>query len=495
MLRRTALLVALLLGGCTVGTPAAPELGAIVADPRERFVAAEPADAAPIVDAWWTRFEDPLLSEYVERAGVHNPSILQAVARVEQARAQARVARADLYPQISGRFNASRQRQNLAGLGFSEILPTAPGGGTPDGGGEDEVASFVTDSFSLNANVSWELDLWGRISAQSAAARADFLASAENLRAVRQSIAAQVARSYFNLVEARQQVEVSRAMVAALAEIARQVGNRVDVGVAAPGDKALAFANLDQARAGLSQRREAVERATRGFDALIRAYPDGEVATADALPEIPPPPPAGLPAGLLARRPDIRAARLNLIAAGYREAAAERALLPGINLTGSAGTSSSELSNLLDGNFFVWSIAGAILQPIFQGGRLRAQVEAAEGRQAEAVEAYAETVLQALSEVETALAVEEELATRQLALGAAAEAAESAVAISFNRYLAGLDPFITVLQSQQTALDASSAYLAARRARMENRIDLHLALGGGFEDAAPAPTQPEPLPQ
>jgi outer membrane protein TolC len=190
---------------------------------------------------------------------------------------------------------------------------------------------------------------------------------------------------------------------------------------------------------------------------------------------------------LLARRPDIRAARFNLLAAGYREAAAERTLLPGINLTGSAGTSSNALSDLLDGDFFVWSIAGAILQPIFQGGQLRAQVEAAEARQAEAIAAYVETALQALAEVETALAVDDELAERQLALLAAAEAAEDAVAIAFNRYRAGLEPFITVLQSEQTALDARSAYVAASRARLENRIDLHLALGGGFAEAAASP--------
>ncbi|MDH5823676.1 TolC family protein [Luteimonas sp. RD2P54] len=494
LLRACVVGSAILLGGCAVAPREAPEPGSIVAEPRQRFVAAGPGAAAPVVDAWWTRFDDPLLTEYVDRAGFHHPSVLQAVARVEQARAQARIARADLYPQVDGRFSASRQRQNLAGLGVGALLPTSPGqGGGDTGQAADQATGFTTGSFSLDASVSWELDLWGRIGAQNAAARADFLASAENLRAVRQSIAAQVARSYFALIEARRQVAVSEERVGALAEIARQVGDRADVGVAPPGDKALAFANLDQARAGLAQRREASERAARAFDTLIRAWPDGAVVAGEVLPEAPPPPPAGLPAGLLARRPDVRAARLALAAAGYREAAAERALLPGISLTGSAGTSSSELSSLLDGDSFVWSIAGAILQPIFQGGRLRAQVEAAEGRKAEAIAAYAEVALQALSEVETALAVDEVLAQRQLALSSAAEAAERSVAISFNRYRAGLEPFITVLQSEQTALDARSAYVAASRARLDNRVDLHLALGGGFDDPAiPPPPVEQP---
>ncbi|MGB3166708.1 MAG: TolC family protein, partial [Alteraurantiacibacter sp.] len=212
----------------------------------------------------------------------------------------------------------------------------------------------------------------------------------------------------------------------------------------------------------------------------LRDYPAGALSTATTLPEIPTPPPVGLPVDLLTRRPDVAAAEYNLRAAGYRTAAAQRSLLPSLNLTGSAGTASDELGNLLDGDFFVWSIAGALLQPIFQGGRLRAQVRLAEGQRDEATEAYVDTLLTALSEVETALAVDDELATRETALATAADASQRSVDISFNRYRAGIDPFLTVLQSQQGALDARSALIATRRARLENRIALHLALGGGF---------------
>ncbi|MEQ5787949.1 TolC family protein [Erythrobacter sp. NFXS35] len=168
-----------LLAGCAVAKPAVPAMGAVVAEPRDRFAAAGSVENVRIADAWWTRFDDPLLTTYVERAGLYSPSILQAVARTEQARAQARIARADLYPQISARFGASRQRQNLSGLGFGELLPTPPGGGGSDGGEADDVAGFVTNSLSASANVSWELDLWGRIGTQNDAARADFLASLE----------------------------------------------------------------------------------------------------------------------------------------------------------------------------------------------------------------------------------------------------------------------------------------------------------------------------
>ncbi|WP_239807240.1 efflux transporter outer membrane subunit [Croceicoccus hydrothermalis] len=480
--------VSALLGACAPGATPPPTLSQVVAQPPDSFLAAAPDQSAQIDERWWLRFGDPLLARYVERAVESSPAVLQAIARMEQAGAAARIARADLFPQISAGLDASRSRQNLAGSGFGAILGGADGGN--DGDGDDSPTSFVNDSFQLTGRVSWDIDLWGRISAQSAAARAEYFASRENLRAARQSIAAEVVRNYFNVVTANQQVAVSSELVDAIAEVARQVNNRAKVGIAPPNDRTLAIANLGQARAGLAQQREGLVRVTRGFDQLIRAYPDGEVATASALPAVPPAPPAGLPADLLLRRPDIRAAEWQLRAAGFRLDAARRSFLPGISLTGNAGTSSSALENLLDGEFFVWTIAGSVLQPIFQGGRLRAQLAQADGVQAEAVAAYTETVLQALTEVETALAADQQLLARQEALEVAAEAARASVEISFNRYRAGLDPFVTVLESQQSALDANAAYLDAVSARLDNRVTLHQALGGGFGDMPPAVQAP-----
>ena len=464
-----------MLLACTTPPLSTPEIAASLPDAYRSGSA-----AGPILDAWWTRFNDARLNALVLHAAQDSPSVAQAAARLRIAQAQARAARADFSPQVSAGFNAARQRQNLAGLGPIGELPLAPG----DAAGES--ASFTTSNFGLSLDISWELDLWGRIAAQSAAARADFLASRENLRAVRQSVAAQTARLYFTVTEARAQVDLAERTAATIGEIARQINNRADAGIAAPSDRLLANANLESARSGLQQRREALERATRQLEVLLRDYPAGGIATASVLPEVPPPAPAGLPADLLKRRPDILASELALHAAGYRLTAAERTLLPNIALTGSAGTASAELGNLLSGGSVVWTIAGRVLQPIFQAGRIRAQVDIVEGQRAEAIEAYADTVLRALAEVETALAVDTLLAQRESALDAAASAAEGAVAISFNRYREGIDPFLAVLESQQRALDSRSAYLAARRARLENRIDLHLALGGGFEPAPDA---------
>lgn len=464
--------LALILAGCTTAQPGA-RASADTLPPR--FLAG-PAGSGPIAEQWWTRFGDPRLDELVNEAVLQNTAVAQALARVRIAQAQARIAQADLFPQVSGGLTASRQRQPASGLPGLGQLP-----GLPDGAEAPD--AFTITNYAATVDVNWELDLWGRISAQTAAARADFLASTQNLRAVRQSIAAQAARMYFAVVEARAQVELAERTVETVGEVARQIDNRANVGIATPSDRLLANANLDQARSLLEQRREALATLTRQFEVLLRDYPAGMIATAETLPEVPPPPPTGLPSEMLLRRPDVAAAEMSLQAAGFRLTAGQRSFLPNLSLTGSAGLASPDLGDLLSGGSFIWSIAGALLQPIFQGGRIRAQVEALEGQREEAVEVYAETVLNALLEVETALAIEGFLAQRELALDSAASAAEGAVQVAFNRYREGIDPLLTVLESQQRAIDSRSAYIAARRARLENRINLHLALGGGFEDA------------
>ncbi len=456
----------LLLQGCTAPASDAPAIRVAI---PPGFVAGE-AVFGPIDEQWWKRFGDPQLDAHVEKAVADNPAIGRAIARVRQARGRAGIAGADRWPQVDVGLSATRQRLSLESLGI--VVPgEEPGEGA---------TAYTIGIYDLSANVSWEIDLWGRLSAQSAAARAEFLSSEANLRSARQAIAAQTARIYFALVEASEQVELAERTVANRAQAARQVGNRVEAGVAQPVDGQLAAAELHSARADLEQRREALARLTREFDVLLRDYPDGEVAAAATLPAVPPAPPAGVPAELLARRPDVAASLLDLRAAGYRLTAAERSFLPGIALTGSAGTASMELSNLLDPDFFVWSIAGRLLQPIFQGGRLRAQVQLRAGERDEALQAYADTVLTALSEVETALAVEQFLAGQERELAAASAAAERAAEISRNRYEVGKEPLLTLLESQRRAIDARAGLLALHRLRLANRIDLHLALGGGY---------------
>lgn len=463
------LILALLLSsGCKVNPPAGPELPFAL---PETFNVTSDSIFQPS-ERWWQGFADDQLDQFIESALLHNPGVAQAVARSRVAEARVRLNRGDQLPHVGIGFGSSRQRQNLSGMGaLAEFA--------------DDMA-FIGNHHNTALDVSWEVDLWGRLSALTAAARAEYLASAEQLRGARQSVTAQVVQLYFEIVHARAQVELSERTVATMKEMVRQVGNRVGVGIASPADGMLAEANLGSAQAGLEQRKEALERGLRQLDVLLGRYPAGQLTTAEALPDVPPPPPAGIPARLLERRPDLRAAELALLGAGYQLGAAQRSFMPSLSLTGSAGYSSSDFSELMSSSNLVWSIGGQLLQPIFHGGRLVAQVDIAEGQRDEALHAYAETALNALAEVESLLAVDTLLLRREQTLDFAAGAAEEAVQVSFNRYLQGIDPFLNVLESQQRALDGRSAHISARHARIENRIALHLALGGGFESLPPA---------
>lgn len=466
---------AVLFSACSVSPPAEPELPFALPETFQADLSA----SFERNERWWREFGDAALDQLVETALVRNPAIAQAVARARMAEARIRQSRADRLPQAGVGLSSARQRQNLGAMAG------------PLGELADDM-TFISNNHNASLDVSWELDLWGRLSALDSAARAEFLASAEQLRGVRQSVAAQVAQLYYEIVHARAQVELSERTVESLAEMSRQIGNRVAAGIASPADGMLAEANLESARAGLEQRNEALARALRQMDVLLGYYPDGESRTADTLPDVPAAPSAGVPARLLERRPDVRAAELALLAAGYQLGAAERSFLPSISLNGSAGYASSEWDGLFDSSNFVWSIAGQVMQPVFQGGRLVAQVDIAEGQQAEALGGYVETALNALAEVESLLAVDTVLQRREDSLDASAGAAEEAVRVSFNRYQQGIDPFLNVLESQQRALDGRSAYLTARHARIENRIALHLALGGGFEQY-PITTEHHPI--
>lgn len=457
--------LAFLLSACSVAPPAEPELPFSLPD---NFDAARVGTYAP-AERWWGDFADEELNRFVETALVSNPGVAQALARTRIAEARVRLNRGDQLPSVGVGLGSTRQRQNLGNIA----------GPLADKAGD---MAFISNNHNAALDVSWELDLWGRLSALTEAARAEYLASAEQLRGLRQSVSAQVVQLYFEIVHARAQVELSERTVETLAEMSRQIGNRVDIGIASPADAMLSEANLGSAQAGLEQRREALERNLRQLEILLGRYPSGRVRTAGALPGVPASPAAGVPAQLLERRPDVRAAELALLGAGYQLGAAQRSFLPSLSLSGSAGYAGSEFSDLFSSSNLVWSIGGQLLQPIFQGGRLRAQVDIAEGQQSEALHAYAETALNALSEVESLLAVETLLQRREQTLDASASAAEEAVRVSYNRYQQGIDPFLNVLESQQRALDGRSAYISARLARIENRIALHLALGGGFEN-------------
>ncbi|GJL62719.1 MAG: transporter [Nitrospirales bacterium] len=464
---RSVVITVALCSGCTTAPPQVqtPNLHSPIPD---HWL----AETAPgvLINQWWLTFEDPALSGFLNEALRSNHDLQAAAARITVAEAEARIAGADLWPQVNAGTDATRQRQNFAGS-FGAALP---------GGGGN--TAFIFNSFGVSLDLSWELDIWGRIRSGASAAAADLQAQKFDFAAAALSLAAQTAKTWYSLTEARLQVELAEATVLSFKKTATYATDRVNAGIQPPTDKHLSVANFASAESTLKQREETLRRTVRQLEVLLGRYPAGALSGARTLPAIEQAIPSGLPSELLRRRPDLRVTERRMAAADARVYSAQAALLPRLSLTASTGTASQDLSNILSGDFLIWTIAGNLVQPLFQGGRLRARIDQAEGQLAEAAESYAQQTLQAFSEVEIALAVESVLAQREAALGTAVQASQDAVRVAENRYAQGVEQIIVVLESQRRAFDTESAWLTVRRQRIDNRLNLHLALGDGVEE-------------
>lgn len=471
---------AMALTGCATAPPRAETPGLPPSPAAWTASASAPGELVP---GWWRDLGDPGLDAAVEQALDTNHDLAAAAARVGQAEAQARIAGADRKPQLGVSGSGSRSKQNFVGF--------------PIPGREGEVLSTTSSRYGVSLDVSWEIDLWGRLRESQGAALADLQAATATLAAARLSLAGQTAKAWLAVAESVEQLELAQATARSFRESEEQVRSRFERGLSPSLELRLAMANREAGEALVASRERQLDAARRQLEVLQGRYPSASGALPERLPELPGAVPAGLPAELVARRPDLVAAERRLAAAGARWRAARRSLYPRLSLSASGGTSSGALQDLVDGDFSVWSLVGNLLQPLFQGGRLRAGVDLAAALQDEQLASFVQTTLRAYAEVETALAAEQRLAEAEAHLRAAAEQSQAAQALAESRYRSGLQDFITVLESQRRALQARGERIATQRQALENRIDLYLALGGGFTAAAPEgdpPSQEESLP-
>ncbi len=458
----------LLLGGCV--SPSPPEPVELDVDLPDSWTATDAgAPASEPSDRWWSEFGDPRLDLLIEEVLVANNDLAAAGARVDAAAAEARIAGADLWPQAGVAVDGNRGRRNFIGL----PIPGSSG-----------VLSSTSTSVGASLNVSWEVDLWGRLRARRNAVGAGVEAAEADLAGARLSLAGQTTKAWFAAAEARLQLELAEETVASRTTTRERIRRRYELGTRGALDLRLAIANQSRAAAALAARKRQLDATERQLQLLLSRYPSRPATQGEAsgLPEPPSGLPALLPAQLIARRPDLAAFDRRLAAAGFNLHEARAALYPRLSLTGSTGRLSSDVEDLLDSDFSVWSLAANLLQPVFQGGRLRAGVDLAEARQRELAERYAQTLLNALAEVELALVAEQTLAEEEDALRATVEQSLAAQELAEDRYAAGLIDFLTVLESQRDATQAQVALLLVQRRRLDARVDLHLALGGGTTD-------------
>lgn len=469
-----AAILALLAAGCA--TPPPRDVSRVDLPIPEGWT--ERASSKPLPDTSWVEsFRDPRLQALVSEALQENRNLRTFASRVRSAEATAIIAGAPARPRVSANYDASRAARNFIGL----PIPGTNG---------DGVLSSLSNTFGLALNISWEIDLWGRIQAARRAALADLEASAADYEAARLSLAAQTAKVWFGLLAEEEQRRLARTALVIFQETEETIQAEFEGGINRGQDVAaqlqLAKADVEIARADLYLRGDNTASLRKQLEVLLGRYPSGELASGASLPAVPGSPPAGVPCELLDRRPDLVAAERRLAAADKRILEAKRSLLPAISITGSYGTSTAEFSDLLNSDFIAWNVANGIAQPILEGRRLRQTVKLRQAEAESALASFQDTALTAFREVETALSSEQYLAKRQAALEDAVRLRRGALDRARANYREGTGDVLTILQSQQQLILAETALINVRRGRLENRVDLHLSLGGGFESCHPA---------
>ncbi len=346
-------------------------------------------------------------------------------------------------------------------------------------GGGKSGGSGGLDGIWLNASL--ELDVWGRLRYGSAAAEAQSAAVAADYAYARQSLAALVAKGWFVAIEAGLQRAIAQDAVRAAEALLRVAQDRLRIGNGNEQAVAEARANVGTARDRLRQIELAREQALRALELLVGRYPAAEIAVASQLSPMPPPVPVGMPSQLLERRPDVIAAERRVAAAFDRIGEARAAQLPRISLTAGGSSVSSDLIVLKDSSNPIWSFGGNLIAPLYQGGALRAQVEIRTAEEKQAVADYARTGQRAFGEVENALAAEIALREREAILEATVRDSARALELVQIQYRVGSVDLRAVEQSQLALYSARMSLLRVQTERLAQRVNLHLALGGGFD--------------
>ncbi len=429
---------------------------------------ASPVAKKGIDDNWVKRFGGHDLKELVQEAYDENRDLQAASARVERAAALAKASGSAGRPQLDASFSGSRDARNF--LGFP----------IPGGGGQRR----IDNSYGAQLALSWELDLWGRIRAGQRAALADLESQGQQYRAARASLAAQVVRAWILVAEIQGQIQLAEQALESRADTAEFIKGRYERAVgsqqATASQVRLAQSDAESARSNVAARKAELDDALRQLEVILGRYPSAKLVGQSELPALKKMPPAGLPSELLMRRPDVLAAERQLAAAGGRRKEAVKAFYPSFSLTGSGGRSTQQLSDISDSAFGVWSIAGQVAQPILSGGQLKANVKVRNAEEKEALANLQQVVLQSFGEVETALAAESFFASRVKAISAATELAREAEKSARREFSSGTADVLTLLAATNRRIELESQMLTLRRLRLDNRINLHLALGGDY---------------
>lgn len=445
----------LLLSACSLTTPV-PQAGVL---PPTQWNQSPDASNWPQA-RWWDNYHAPQLSDLITTAHTNNLDLASAATRLLQADAQLRQSGASLLPQLDAGINARRS-------------------------GTQGQSGSTGNSFSGTLSASYEVDFWGRNSAAVSAAHANLKASSYDLEAVVITTHASVANTWFKLVENQARLQLAEDNLSAAERVLSIVEARYRYGA----DDSLALSQqralVAQLRANLPALQQQSLQLRNTLAVLLGQGPDFALAELPSMHHISVPEPgAGLPSELLSRRPDIRASEQRLLAANANLTAARAALYPNIQLTGSYGAQSSSLSDLVSNPLNPWNLAAGLTQPIFNGGRLRAQVDINTASQQEALINYQRVILDALVDADTALGALQQSRRQYQLQQAATTEAERAFELAQARYKAGAIDLQNLLDTQRSYFQSQDALVQQRAAWLLATVDLYRALGGGWQDVA-----------
>jgi len=406
---------------------------------------------------WLASFDDPQMKALVEEAVASNYLLAQERARLYQAEQTVIITRANRFPTLDVSLDASRR-------GFDDSTG----------------ATVIAENFSAAVDARWEVDLWGRLSREQQAAQLAMEAQRARLQSVERNLAAATAGAFFDVMEAKQLLEVAQRRLDNTIQSHDIVASGYRQGINDALDLYLARNQVERQRANFAQQEQVLVQTISDLQLSLARYPDGNMKIAQTLPIIKDPIPVGLPSELLMRRADVQEAWLNLLAADASLAASHKARFPSLSLVGSGGVTSIEFGELLDGSSAVWSIAGGLTQPLFNAGRLEALEEQAAARVHQAEQQYLDLVFRAFADVENTISRTASLQERYDSFIDAEMNSSAALNLALEQYQRGLITYTTVLESQRQAFDAEATVVQLKNQLLQNRIDLYLALGGEF---------------
>jgi outer membrane protein, multidrug efflux system len=427
--------------------------------------------------AWWDLFKDEQLKKLVRIALEENRDLKIAVERIEEARALYGIAKADFYPHVNAEVKGGALNPSDASLMH-----------TPEGDGGTK------GLYSASLGFSWELDFFGRIRRASEAQRAAMLATEEARRAVAISLVSDVALAYIDLRSLDRRLDIARTTLVSRKESVAFSRTRYEGSVSNEIDWRQAEAEQHRVESIVFEYEKLVSQRENEISFLLGRNPGAieRDRTPEAQP-VPPEVPAGLPAALLERRPDVRRAEMDLWSATARIGEAKAMLYPRFSLTGSYGLASTDLGEFIDPASQSWNVFASLLQPIFEGGKNTARVEARESQQRQALYAYERTLLQALREVEDALVGLQSAGQQRTAQKDRVNSERKVLELSDLRYRGGVSDYLIVLDAQRSLFSAEIDEVVATSEHAKSLIRLYKALGGGWpanygKDGAPTAT-------